>query len=170
LSISFSLFLYPVVNLLKTSEKIKTIRKELRLTQSEFASPLRVAGGYISALESGGKEPSETLVTLLRQHYRISNTWWETGEGDMFLKPPPPPTNLRYLQPKKSAGIAADPTEEELERERAEVLAALSAVVGLDAAELIEVFIKLPRSKQKKILGNAIEEYERQGIQDGGNE
>jgi hypothetical protein len=49
------------------------------------------------------------------------------------------------------------------------VIAALGNVAGLDAAELIEVFIKLPRSKQKKILGNALEEYERQGEKDDGN-
>lgn len=155
---------------MKIHEKIKAIRKELRLTQAEFASPLKVKGGYISALEAGGKDPSETLITLLRQTYRISDTWWENGEGEIFLKPPPPPTNIRYFQPKKSIGIAAAPTKEELERERAEVIAALSNVAGLDAAELIEVFIKLPRSKQKKILGNALEEFERQGEKGDGND
>lgn len=84
---------------MNTNVKIKAIRKALRLTQVEFSAPLRVAGGYISAIESGGKEPSETLITLLRQYYRISDTWWETGEGEMFEpKRPPEVTNLSYAK------------------------------------------------------------------------
>lgn len=144
--------------------KFKAIRKSLGLTQGEFSKPLGVSGGQISAIELGTSNPSETLLTLLRQHYRISDTWWETGEGEIFHRPPPAPTNLRYFQPQKSAGIVADPSEEALERERAEVLSAVSRLIGFDAAELVDTYSKLPRSKQKRILGDVLEELERQDV------
>ena len=139
------------------------------INQKQFAEKLGVTPSHISKIKKGGTV-SESLLKSICITFGFSENWIKTGEGDMFLKPPPPPTNLRYFQLKKSTGIAAAPTKEELERERAEVIAALSNVAGLDAAELIEVFIKLPRSKQKKILGNALEEFERQGEKGDGND
>lgn len=131
-------------------------------TDQDLAKYLGIAKTSVSSWRARQNIPRKHLDCIAR-NMRISYEWLLTGEGDMSLPPPPLPTNLRYLQPKKSAGIAADPTEEELEREQAAVIAAVSNVAGLDAAELLEVFIKLPRSKQKKILGNALEEHERQG-------
>jgi len=69
---------------METGDKIIAIRKAAKLNQKDFARPLGVGASYISEIENGNKEPSNTLVSLLRAHYSISGIWWETGEGEIF--------------------------------------------------------------------------------------
>lgn len=72
---------------MKIGDKIIAIRKAAKLNQKDFARPLGVGASYISEIENGNKEPSDTLVSLLRAHYSISDIWWGTGEGEIFKSP-----------------------------------------------------------------------------------
>lgn len=67
-------------------EKIKALRMASKLTQEAFAEPLGIKKSHISAIESGKKSASETILILVRLHYRVNPIWWETGEGEIFMK------------------------------------------------------------------------------------
>lgn len=69
------------------SERLLKARKTLNLTQADFASHLGIDRGYVSTLEHGLRKPSETLLKLIKHEYGISDTWLETGKGEMFISP-----------------------------------------------------------------------------------
>lgn len=71
---------------METGEKIRLVRVTLNLSQDEFAAPLGVKGGQISAVEKGRNKPSESVMRLLFSEYRVSRRWWDKGEGEMFVK------------------------------------------------------------------------------------
>lgn len=68
-----------------SGEKIKRLRKFLGMTQADFAHKLSISNGHISDIERGHK-PSQHLIELLKVVYNVSESWWETGEGEMFNK------------------------------------------------------------------------------------
>ncbi|MBQ6206533.1 MAG: helix-turn-helix transcriptional regulator [Oscillospiraceae bacterium] len=65
-------------------ERIKLIRKENKLTQTEFAKKLHVGPGSISRLESGENNPSDRTIALICREFGIREEWLHTGEGDMY--------------------------------------------------------------------------------------
>ena len=66
-------------------ERIKKIRKELGLTQQEFADRIGIKRGGISNYEIGRNEPTDSVVSLICREFNISEEWLRNGTGDMFL-------------------------------------------------------------------------------------
>lgn len=64
--------------------RIKTIRKTLKLSQREFGEILGVSRDVISNIEYGRVPPKELLVQHICQLYKVNRQWLETGEGEMF--------------------------------------------------------------------------------------
>jgi transcriptional regulator with XRE-family HTH domain len=59
--------------------------RELRgfdMTQADFARRIGVTQGYLSALESGEKEPGSAVLLAIRQEFGKSVDWLLTGETD----------------------------------------------------------------------------------------
>lgn len=52
------------------SEKIKTIRNEMQLTQKQLARILYVSRGHVSELETGRKHPSPKLINKIEKLYK----------------------------------------------------------------------------------------------------
>ena len=71
--------------MLTIGEKFKSIRRALVLSQIELANDLGVVQSYISQIESGDREPSLSLIKLLKLHYSINEHWWNHGEGSVQL-------------------------------------------------------------------------------------
>lgn len=69
-------------------DRIKKIRKELDLTQQEFADRLGIKRNTISTYESGRNIPIDAVVSLICREFDIREEWLRTGEGEMF-KPKP---------------------------------------------------------------------------------
>lgn len=65
-------------------KRLKLVRKELNLTQGEFAKPLGINQSHISSIEKGDGKPSRTLLILISYHYSISQDWLFTGQGNIF--------------------------------------------------------------------------------------
>lgn len=63
------------------ADRIRLIREEAGLKQAAFAASLGITQGYLSAIEAGHKEPSETLLLLISQIYNVPVKWLQTGEG-----------------------------------------------------------------------------------------
>ena len=67
-------------------ERIKKIRKELNLTQQEFAERLGTARNNIAGYEAGSRNPSDAVISLICTKFKVNETWLREGTGEMFLQ------------------------------------------------------------------------------------
>ena len=65
-------------------DRIKKLRKELDLTQQEFADRIGVKRGGIANYEIGRNEPTDSVISLICREFNVNETWLRTGEGEMF--------------------------------------------------------------------------------------
>ncbi len=68
------------------NKRIKQLRKELGLTQQNFADRLRVKRQTIASYEVGKITPSESTLILMCKEFNVNEMWLRTGEGEMFTK------------------------------------------------------------------------------------
>jgi transcriptional regulator with XRE-family HTH domain len=66
------------------SDRIKEVRKSLKLTQQQFAKELGTSHGFISEIEHGIKKPGYDLMMSLKRIFKISIDWLLTGDGKMI--------------------------------------------------------------------------------------
>lgn len=66
--------------------RIKQIRKELNLTQQEFADRVGVKRGGIANYEIGRNELSDAVISLICREFNINEIWLRTGNGEMFIE------------------------------------------------------------------------------------
>ncbi|WP_316347663.1 helix-turn-helix transcriptional regulator [Desulfuromonas acetoxidans] len=61
-------------------DRLKSIRKEKKLTQKAFAEALNTSPGYISEIEKGKKVPGGELLTMLKRVFDVDINWLLLGE------------------------------------------------------------------------------------------
>ena len=66
-------------------ERLKTLRKELGLTQQEFSDRLGIQRSTYSKYELGTNIPTSAVINLICDRCHISENWLRTGEGPMFV-------------------------------------------------------------------------------------
>ena len=67
------------------NERIKELRKQLSLTQDEFARRLGVTRGVITNIEFDKTTPKDQFVSLICREFGVSQAWLVDGEGEMFV-------------------------------------------------------------------------------------
>lgn len=67
------------------NERIKLLRKTLKLTQQEFADKLNIKRGAVANYEVGRNQPIDAVISLICKTYNVNEDWLKSGEGDMFL-------------------------------------------------------------------------------------
>ena len=67
-------------------DRIKKIRRELDLTQQEFADRLKVGRYNIAGYETGKRLPSEAVISLICKTFNVQEKWVRNGIGDMFIE------------------------------------------------------------------------------------
>lgn len=65
-------------------ERLKLVRKTLKLNQKDFGSALGLTQGGYSDIERGKNKVSPRLKFLLKEKFQINLVWFETGEGEMY--------------------------------------------------------------------------------------
>ena len=105
-------------------DRIKELRKALGINQTDFATRIGSVQNTITGYETGRREPSNQVITLICREFRVSEEWLRNGTGDMFIPSP------------------------------SSVVDQLAEQYGLTAAErtLIERFITLDAPARKVIL------------------
>ncbi|MEO5344747.1 MAG: helix-turn-helix transcriptional regulator [Magnetococcus sp. YQC-9] len=68
------------------SLRLRTIRRELDLTQQELSERIGVSRAYIADVEAGRKEPSRNFIVKMTDAVHISGDWLLNGTGAMFLE------------------------------------------------------------------------------------
>ena len=66
-------------------DRIKKIRKELDLTQQGFADRLGIARNNIAGYETGKRNPSDGVISLICKTFNVHEEWLRTGKGDPFI-------------------------------------------------------------------------------------
>lgn len=64
-------------------DRIKAVRKENGLTQTEFAERLGVSRDVIATYESGRVVPGDSILKLISKEFSVSFAWLKTGDGPM---------------------------------------------------------------------------------------
>jgi transcriptional regulator with XRE-family HTH domain len=62
-------------------DRIKKIRKDLNMNQTEFGEAIGVTLAAYSKYETGKVIPDKTTRMLICSKFNVSETWLETGEG-----------------------------------------------------------------------------------------
>lgn len=68
------------------NDRIRTLRKSLGLSQTDFAAKLGCGRGAIKNIEELRTEARPEFIDLLCRIYTVDPIWLETGEGEMFRK------------------------------------------------------------------------------------
>lgn len=65
-------------------DRLKTLRKELGLTQKKFAERLNMKRNSIANYEIGRNKPIDAVIALICREFNVNETWLRTGTGEMF--------------------------------------------------------------------------------------
>ena len=68
------------------SNLIRTLRNKLGLSQTEFGAKLGVSRDVINNIENDRVPLKPALLKLICSVYHVDSEWFETGEGDPFVK------------------------------------------------------------------------------------
>ena len=66
-------------------ERIRELRKSLKMTQQAFADRLNIQRGSIASYETGRISPSNATISLICKELNVSEDWLRNGNGDMFI-------------------------------------------------------------------------------------
>lgn len=67
------------------NERLKKLRKTLKLSQDAFGERIGMSGGGISLLEMGKRNITEQNVKSICREFNVDYIWLTTGEGEMFI-------------------------------------------------------------------------------------
>ena len=65
------------------SDRIKQLRKGLKLNQSDFASMVGMSQTHISKIESGKDFASDKLLHVISAEFGVRYSWLKEGEGEV---------------------------------------------------------------------------------------
>jgi hypothetical protein len=65
-------------------DRIRKIRRDLDLTQQEFADRIGIKRGAIANYEIGRNAPTDSVVSLICREFGVSEEWLRKGTGEMF--------------------------------------------------------------------------------------
>ena len=70
------------------SERIKLVRKTLKMSQVQFAKAIFISNGYIAELECEHRRVNNRIIHLISLTFGVNENWLRTGEDEMFYKTP----------------------------------------------------------------------------------
>ena len=74
-------------------ERLKKLRKTLRLTQQKFADLIGIKRNTVGLIEIGQNNISNQLILSICRTFHVREKWLRLGEGDMFE----PQNDLQFL-------------------------------------------------------------------------
>lgn len=64
-------------------ERIKTVRKTVNLTQTEFGEKIGIKGNTVTNYEADRREPQEVVIKAICDKFKVSYEWLKYGKGEM---------------------------------------------------------------------------------------
>jgi transcriptional regulator with XRE-family HTH domain len=66
------------------NDRLKKIRKELNLTQEEFAQKIDLSRSGFAGVEVGNAKLTDRNIKKICKVFNVNEHWLRTGEGEMF--------------------------------------------------------------------------------------
>ena len=66
-------------------DRIRLLRKELKLSQTDFGERIGVKQASVAGYEAGIRTPLDAVITSICREFNVSEDWLRTGKGEMFL-------------------------------------------------------------------------------------
>lgn len=66
------------------NERIKQLRKEMQLTQEEFAKQIGIKRNTLANYEIGRNDPIDAVVFSICREFNVNEEWLRNGIGEMF--------------------------------------------------------------------------------------
>lgn len=67
-------------------DRIKSLRMELGLNQTEFGSRLGIKQTTVAGYENGARLPGDAMIVSICREFNVSENWLRTGQGEMFVQ------------------------------------------------------------------------------------
>lgn len=68
------------------NQRVKQVRKEMKLSQKDFGLRLGIGQAGVSWIEQSGNTLTDGRITSICKEFSVSENWLRTGEGNMHLK------------------------------------------------------------------------------------
>lgn len=68
------------------NERIKLLRKTLKLSQDEFAKRLGITGSGLSNIENGKRALTEQMTLAICREFDVNEGYFRNGDGEMFIQ------------------------------------------------------------------------------------
>ena len=79
-------------------DRIRLLRKELGLNQTDFGERIGVKQAAISGYESGIRTPLDAVVTSICREFCVNEDWLRNGTGEMFKEKLPEDEVASYVE------------------------------------------------------------------------
>ncbi|GHV84947.1 hypothetical protein AGMMS50230_05550 [Spirochaetia bacterium] len=67
------------------NQRIKHLRKKLKLTQNEFSIVITISSGQLACIETGKRVVNDRTIKLICDSFNVNDTWLRTGHEPVFL-------------------------------------------------------------------------------------
>lgn len=71
------------------NQRLKLLRRELSLSQGDFAERIGFKQTALSMIESGRNSLNDRHIKLICSTFNVNERWLRDGEGEMFTAPSP---------------------------------------------------------------------------------
>lgn len=68
------------------NERIRKLRRQLDLTQQEFADRIGVKQNTVAQYEMGRNVPMDSVIALICKEFNVNEDWLRYRKGDMFIE------------------------------------------------------------------------------------
>lgn len=75
----------PLLEVIRTEERLKLLRKNLNMNQKDFASSLGLGQSTWAMIEIGKRNLSDRHIKTICAVYNVNEVWLRTGTGEMFV-------------------------------------------------------------------------------------
>ncbi len=66
-------------------DRLKDVRKKLKISQKDFAARMGITGGYMSEIEYGKAKPGFDFFIKVARLFDVNINWLLFGRGEMFF-------------------------------------------------------------------------------------
>ena len=70
----------------KMKNRIKSLRKNLNMNQTDFGSRIGLKQTTIAGYETGSREPNDAVILSICKEFNVNEKWLRNGTGEMFNK------------------------------------------------------------------------------------
>ena len=117
-------------------DRLKRLRKDLDLTQKEFAEKIGSSQNVLANYEIGRRNPSSSVINNICKTFGVSEEWLRNGTGEMFIE------KSRSEVIAEFAGNLMKDEEESFKRRFVEALAQLDTKDWEDLERLVQKLTK----------------------------